>query len=234
MSLKETIASVFSKKNPEKKKDAHSSFSNFLRDYFTFNRRERNGIIVLISLIAFISILTFSLRFFISPPERDTAAFQKELDAFLASAAPAEEDAPAKPETNEKILTEINTADSVALLKIKGIGPYIAMKIIEKREKLGGFFSKEQLREVHRIDSSRYEAIIPFLRVDPLLVKRININTARLEDLNQHPYISSQVARSLLSLREQYGNFKNIDEIKKSHLINADLYRKIAPYLSID
>ncbi len=222
MSLKETFVNFFSEKKQQKKQDAQSSFSNFLRDYFTFNKRERNGTIVLISLIIFISVLTFSMRFFIHPPVRDTSAFQKELDAFLASAEPANE------------LAEINTADSITLLKIKGIGPYIAMKIIEQREKLGGFYSVEQLLEVHRIDSARYEAIVPFLRVDSLKVTKININTATVNDLNHHPYISYKVATSLLSIRKQQGNFKNIDEIKKSNLIHADLYRKIAPYLTIE
>ncbi|MGE0637935.1 MAG: ComEA family DNA-binding protein [Bacteroidia bacterium] len=134
----------------------------------------------------------------------------------------------------QTVLVEINTADSLDLIKIKGIGPYISMKIIEYRTKLGGFYSKEQLREVYKIDSVRYREIEPFLTVDPFEVKKLNINTATVDELKNHPYIRYNIANSIVSIRQQHGRFKEIKAIMKSHLVTEDVFRKIAPYLTIE
>jgi competence protein ComEA len=120
------------------------------------------------------------------------------------------------------------------LIKVKGIGPYIAMKIIEQRTKLGGFYSKEQLREVYRVDSIRYAEIEPYLTVDPFEVKKLNINTATLDELKVHPYIRYNIANSIISIRQQHGRFSTIEGIKKSHLVTEDIFRKIAPYLTVE
>ncbi|MCG3167376.1 MAG: hypothetical protein POELPBGB_03166 [Bacteroidia bacterium] len=134
----------------------------------------------------------------------------------------------------QTVLIELNTADSLELIKVKGIGPYIAMKIIEYRTKLGGFFSKEQLREVYKVDSIRYAEIEPFLTVDPFEVKKLNVNTASIDELKIHPYIRFNIANSLVSIRQQHGRFTSIEGIRKSHLVTEDVFRKIAPYLTIE
>lgn len=333
MSLGNFIKKLFPEKHT-KKKEVHSSFGNFLRDYFIFNKKERNGIIAILTLILFFTALTLSYRFHKSQAAADTSEFQKQLDEFLASAEiKQEEDSSQKfiadeiaslskpaaqlfvfnpnaateedfvrlglskkqaagilnyrnkggkfrkkedfakmytiskeeyerleafiviPEEKQEekiyaekktyfekkeypakqtVLVEINTADSLELIKVKGIGPYTAMKIIELRTKLGGFYSKEQLREVYRVDSARYAEIEPFLTVDPFEVKKLNINTATLDELKAHPYIRYNIANSIVSIRQQHGRYNSIEGIKKSHLVTEDIFRKIAPYLTIE
>lgn len=134
----------------------------------------------------------------------------------------------------QTVPVEINTADSLELITVRGIGPYIAMKIIELRTKLGGFYSKEQLREVYRVDSVRYAEIEPFIIVDQFRVKYININTATVDEMKAHPYIRYNLANAIVNYRHQHGKFVSIKDIQKIHLVDADLYRKIAPYLTIE
>lgn len=327
------IKKLFPEKH-KKRKEVHSSFSSFLRHYFTFHKEARSGSILVLALILFFTVLTLSYRFHKSQVAPNTTEFQKELNAFLASAElKQEQDSSQKfiaqeiaspsipaaqlfvfnpntateedfvklgltkkqatgilnyrnkggkfrkkedfakmytvskelyerleafiiiPEEKKEehyyadkkvvfekkeyppkqtVLVEINTADSLELIKVRGIGPYIAMKIIEQRTKLGGFYSKEQLREVYKIDSVRYTEIEPFLAVDPFEVKKLNINTATVDELKVHPYIRYNIANSIVSIRQQHGRFSSIEGIRKSHLVTEDVMRKIAPYLTIE
>ena len=76
----------------------------------------------------------------------------------------------------EIIMLDINTADTLGLMNLPEIGPYFARKIIEYREKLGGFIKEEQLLEIYGFDSIRYEIILPYIIVDSLAVSRLNVN----------------------------------------------------------
>ena len=61
---------------------------------------------------------------------------------------------------------ELNTAVKDDLLKIKGIGPYFAKKIIEYRTLLGGYVFKEQLLELWKMDAEKFLRIEESLIVD--------------------------------------------------------------------
>jgi competence protein ComEA len=53
----------------------------------------------------------------------------------------------------------LSTASQPQLETLEGIGPALAMRIIEFREKNGGFRSIEQLKEVSGIGEKRFEAL---------------------------------------------------------------------------
>ena len=62
----------------------------------------------------------------------------------------------------------------------------------------------------------------------------MNINTATLEELKRHPYIGNNIAVSLTNLRQLYGGFSKVADIRKSALINDANYEKIAAYLTTE
>ena len=135
-----------------------------------------------------------------------------------------------KPEYVPKNI-ELNTADSAMLVEIRGIGPFFARVIIEHREKLGGYLTKEQVMEVYGMDSAKYTKIAPELWVDSTQIRKININQATLKELLRHPYINFNQAKAIVNYREQHGSYKQLKDLKKIHLINEDTYTKLAPYL---
>ena len=62
-------------------------FKNILRDYFTFNRRQRNGVFILLSIILILILyLSFSDRFF-SHEKIDFSKFEKDIAEFEAQLA---------------------------------------------------------------------------------------------------------------------------------------------------
>ena len=119
---------------------------------------------------------------------------------------------------------EINAADTLSLLKIKGISPWLARNIIKYRSLLGGFWRKEQLLEVYHLDTAKYLWIADYLKVDTNLVKKININNATFRQLNYHPYIKYDLASFIINYRQKHGRFKDIDELKKESKMPSDKY----------
>ena len=128
-------------------------------------------------------------------------------------------------------LIEINSADEEQLLTIKGIGPFFAKQILKRRNELGGFYQKNQLLEVWKMDQEKFEIIKELITIDNLKIIRIDLNTVKLEDLKLHPYFKWNIANSLIKMREQKNGFKNLNEIKESVLINEELFEKLKPYL---
>jgi DNA uptake protein ComE-like DNA-binding protein len=129
---------------------------------------------------------------------------------------------------------ELNTADSLDLLKIYGIGAKTASQIIKYRNKLGGYVAVNQLKEVYVIDSNRFLQISPYLYVDLDYVQKININKAGIKELSKHPYVDDYLAKSIVQYRQKNGNYTHIADIKKAVLVYEELYLKIVPYLSVE
>jgi competence ComEA-like helix-hairpin-helix protein len=69
------------------------------------------------------------------------------------------------------------------------------------------------------------------LSLSTLNLRKININTASLEELKAHPYIRWQLANALLEYRNQHGPFLTVEDIKKLFLITDEIFKKISPYL---
>lgn len=129
---------------------------------------------------------------------------------------------------------ELNTADSVSLLSLPGIGPVFAKRIIAYRNKLGGFFSSEQLKEVFGMDSLKLIAIRDKIALDPSGIRKINVNSAGKEQLESHPYIGYKLGKRIVAFREQHGPFQTISELKSLEGIEPSKLDKFLPYISLD
>jgi competence protein ComEA len=138
-----------------------------------------------------------------------------------------------KENTKPEITIDLNTADSIQLTKIKGIGAFYAKTIIKYRNLLGGFVEKEQLLEMWKFDSTKFETIQKFVIVDPSKNKKININTCTATEL-KHPYLAWNIVNGIINYRDKHGKYKTIEEIKKTDLVDEKTFRKIVPYLTLE
>nr|WP_294877198.1 helix-hairpin-helix domain-containing protein [uncultured Pedobacter sp.] len=136
------------------------------------------------------------------------------------------------PISREQKIIEINGADSTALIEVKGIGPAFAMRIIKYRERIGGFYRKEQLLEVFGLDSVKYDEIRSQVYVDDQKLKRINVNAARIEDFKGHPYIRYKQINAIIEYRKQHGNYSNIADLNKVAILDPETVGRLAPYLT--
>ena len=130
----------------------------------------------------------------------------------------------------------LNESDSAALEKLPGIGPVLASRIIRYREKLGGFYHRSQLREVYGIDDSLYAFIEHFIETNPAegSLKKMDINTATLETLRQHPYLRWEKAKAIIRYREANGPFANVRDLEKILTLDTLTIRRLLPYVVVN
>lgn len=138
-------------------------------------------------------------------------------------------------EYNNKILLDINTATPQQFKQIPNIGFSIPYKIVNYRDKLGGFLQMQQIREVREMTDSLFNSITPYLYISAIAIKKVNINTASEFQLSSHPYIEKSLAKAIIIQREKYGSFKSVNDIKQKIIFLTDeVYHKIEPYLTIN
>ena len=117
-------------------------------------------------------------------------------------------------------IVDLNTVDSTTLVELPQIGPYTAVRIIEFREKLGGFIDKEQLRDVKGMDDARFAAIQPYINLDAVEIRKVDVNRADFKTLVHHPYLNYEQVKRIVNQREKRGMIKNWAQLEE--LIKED------------
>jgi|TARA_B100000959_G_scaffold153486_1_gene160985 DNA uptake protein ComE-like DNA-binding protein len=131
-------------------------------------------------------------------------------------------------------IVELNQADSLQLISIKGIGPFYAKQIIKYRKELGGFLSYNQFFEIWGLDKLDLEKLKVQTQIDTTRIRKININRTEINEFRKHPYINYKEAKMIVNYRTQHGDFKSLKDIQKIKPISPEKFRKIAPYLRMN
>lgn len=127
----------------------------------------------------------------------------------------------------------VGKMDSTSLVQISGIGPFYAHMIMQYERALGGFYKKEQLMEVYKMTEEIFLVLCKHIDFSNPKIRKISINAADFQLLNKHPYIDKWQANSIINMRKQLGGYQNIKELQKSHLISAEDFVKLEPYVSL-
>jgi competence ComEA-like helix-hairpin-helix protein len=151
----------------------------------------------------------------------------------FVSPKPTGETQPTKNSTAKYSAIDINSADTSAFISLPGIGSKLALRIINFRDKLGGFYSTDQIGETYGLPDSTFQKIKQYLKLDNAPVKKININTATVDELKAHPYIKFSIANPIVAYRNEHGVFSKIEDIKKVMAVTEEVYKKISPYLTL-
>jgi DNA uptake protein ComE-like DNA-binding protein len=158
------------------------------------------------------------------------AAIKKDLQPSQAKPV----NLPVDPKKKSFLPVDVNVADTAAFIDLPGIGSKLSNRIVTFREKLGGFYSIDQISEIYNLPDSTFQKIRPYLVLNSKAIKKININLATLDQLKAHPYIKYAVANSIVTYRQQHGNYTDITDLKKLMLVSDELYNKLLPYLSVE
>lgn len=139
---------------------------------------------------------------------------------------------PRKEFRRKVVVIDINMADTTAFQSLYGIGSKLASRIVNFRNKLGGFYSIEQVGETYGMPDSTFQKIKSYLRLGDAGIRKMNINTASYEELNAHPYISSKLAYLIMKHRKENGNFNDLDPLKDLVSQTNDSFEKVVNYLT--
>ncbi len=139
----------------------------------------------------------------------------------------------AETDTKTPLLISLNDTDSIALQQLPGIGPVYASRIIRFRNRLGGFHQTTQLMDVYGFDSVRFNGLKEYVYVDTTAVRKIDVNAADYNQLKDHPMISPKLANAIIQYRKQHGLYHALEDILGIAIMDEEIFRKIAPYLTI-
>ncbi|MBO5903084.1 MAG: helix-hairpin-helix domain-containing protein [Tidjanibacter sp.] len=155
------------------------------------------------------------------------------LEVFdvIAAALVVNLPAPLAEESSEPALIDINSVDSATLVTVRGIGARTASDIIAYRERLGGFANVEQLADLAVMTERNYEQIITQIFVDSCKISKIDINFARPESLESHPYMTPKRLRKILKNRQLKGGWSTIEDMILDNTLTVEEAERLSPYL---
>jgi competence protein ComEA len=131
-------------------------------------------------------------------------------------------------------VVDLANADTTALIALPGIGPTLARRIIQFRDKCGGFYSPEQVAEVYGLKDSVFQLIKPYLTLAEPNPRKLTINELGIDSLAAHPYITYSEARAIVKYREQHGPILQEEDLLKIALLTPEWLRKVGPYLQFN
>ncbi len=130
-----------------------------------------------------------------------------------------------------KTVVEINTADSLSIVYLKGIGPGFTKRIMKYRTMLGGFHSVNQLKEVYGMTDSTFMLLSSQIKLDPNSISKIPINAVDFNSLRKHPYFNFQTAQAVVNFRLKHGRLTE-QSFRDLGVFSDEKLRLILPYLS--
>ncbi len=136
----------------------------------------------------------------------------------------------------KEIKIELNNASQEDLVQLNGIGNVFAKRIVDFRDKLGGFYNIEQVKDVYGIHDTVFQKIKPNIYLKPATIQKLNINNATFEELTANPYFFTTLAKQIVGYRTKVKPFATIEDLKKLYYIrdNPEYYDKILPYVRLE
>jgi DNA uptake protein ComE-like DNA-binding protein len=223
-------------------------FFYWMKSYLGFSRKESRGFLLLIPILLIFGFSSSIVQFFKNrQADKTFARYLVRLDSLekldvqlVTSPNPIFNPLDTVIKTkNQKQLENLNRipfaeADSITLQIVPGIGQATAGRIIKYRESLGGFHSPSQVLEVFGVKEETAASLWEFFEFEPMIFRKITINSAALEELSAHPYISYGEAKVLVAFRNQHGKYSSKEDLLKIKIFKSDWVEKINPYLEFD
>ena len=129
------------------------------------------------------------------------------------------------------IKLELNLCDTSEIVVVPQFGAKRAQKLVEYREKLGGFYAFEQLKEIYVLQNIEVDFLKKYFTLNPSLIRKINMNSATYKELTGHPYIDSYFAKMIINYREKNGKFSSLEEVQKATNAYQELVEKLRYYI---
>lgn len=131
--------------------------------------------------------------------------------------------------------TDLNLATLSQLEKVSGIGKALSKRIIDYREKLGGFSADIQLYGVWGLHQDVVKRTLHVFTVKtPKTVRPINLHKASASDIATIPGVSFDLAKEIWEFVVLRGRIESVSELEKIEGLSEAKLKLIQLYLSIE
>lgn len=129
----------------------------------------------------------------------------------------------------------LNQADSISLIAVRGIGPFKAQRILNYKQEIRGFSTMHQLREIKVLSKDNLEELNKrfFVMLRDTLSK-ISLNDSDFKSLLEVPYLDYISVIRIIEYRRNNGGFQNLRDLMKFEEIDSIRFERIALYLQLD
>ena len=127
---------------------------------------------------------------------------------------------------------DLNSATAKDLIIVNGIGEKLANRIINYRNKLGGFLVNEQLYEVYYLDREIADRVLQrFVILEKPTIKKVNVNEASFKEVLSIIYIDYELTKKIFDYRDEVAEIQSLEELKKIDGFPLEKFDRIALYL---
>jgi len=227
-----------------------------IKEYFTFNKKERNGILVLVIIIVIILIFNKTVALFDKPESINYTEFETQITEFKTFLIPKAEEEYIdrldqyiidKYDSLELFNFNPNTTTSENWLKL-GLTEKQITTINKYLERGGKFYSKDDFQKIYGIRQKQYEILKPYILLPNAvtssqtsdIVTDINKENEILTNFNPNTasdtvWKSMGVSEKQISTIKKYlskgGKFSKKEDLLKIYGFDQTIYSKIEPYL---
>ncbi|MBM6889271.1 helix-hairpin-helix domain-containing protein [Bacteroides caecigallinarum] len=137
---------------------------------------------------------------------------------------------PRQEKYTSKFIIDVNSADTLILKKVPGIGSVISRNIVNYRNRLGGFYDVRQLLEIRYVDST----LLDWFEVKSGLSRKINVNKAGMDELRNHPYMDYYKAKAIIDFRRKRGPLSGMSQISILGEFTEDDILRLSHYFEFE
>jgi competence protein ComEA len=235
--------------------------NQFIKDYFSFNKRERNGIFILLIILMIVVAIPFVLPYLIPKGKTDFSQFKKEISAFEKSLKENSDTSYAKDfdfnhidkSSAETILHPFPfNPNDLSEEKWKELGfDEKQIKTIKNFEAKGGkFYKKEDLEKIYGISASEYAVLEPYIQIpdenksyskkEKQIFKSdknttvIELNSADTTELKKLKGIGTWFAKKIIAYRTKLGGFFKKEQLLEVKGMDSTKYAAFCDYVSVN
>ncbi len=231
------------------------------KEYFTFTKGERNGIIVLLLILLVLVVLRiYQANLTYGEIILMDEEFQKEIEEFQNSFIPVEETH--RENKKSKDINLIKTNESWTQpkqlfnfdpnqitrgqLKELGFSQKQINTFVNYREKGGRFYKKEDLLNVYGIEQEQYAILesyivirskekIDFKNSEKIVEKvLIDINSATKDDLIKLRGIGETYSKRIIKYRNKLGGYSHKQQLKEVYGLDSVKFESIKHNIKVD
>ncbi|EZH73059.1 hypothetical protein ATO12_18765 [Aquimarina atlantica] len=130
---------------------------------------------------------------------------------------------------------DLNTVSREELEQSIGLPDFVADRIIKYRNSIGGFTLDIQLEDVYGLYDNQKDKILSMFTVKtPKKIKKINVNTASVNELVEIPYFDFEMALDIKEFIEDNGNILNFNELEEIEGFSLKKIDRIKLYLTLN
>lgn len=172
-------------------------------------------------------------------PSRNATAESTQKSNNKATASPIailpqEEKEDHQGKFRQVVRLELNTVDSATLVRVPGIAEGTAKAILMYREKLGGYYSPEQLREKLTWESAQKNLDAwcnEWFWADENLIRKLQINNLSFKELVRHPYLEYNEVKAIVKWRDRHEKVHNVADLEQIGIDDSTKLEKLLHYV---